>query len=933
MANTKITSRVLADDAVLTANITDSNITVAKMAANSVDSDQYVDGSIDAVHLAADIITGAKIADNAIDSEHYTDGSIDLAHLSANSIDSDQYVDGSIDTAHIADDQVTADKLAHDINLVGNPTTTTQSGSNSTTRIATTAFVQQELTTLIGGAPSTLNDLNELAAAINDDANYNSTLTTALATKLPLAGGTMTGNLLFNDGVSIRNTSGNNLEIGAMVGDGSNTIIKSAGDTVFQYYNGSAWVENVRFDDGNVGIGTGASPATELEVKAASGYAELRLQGASGSSGTVEFYNASSKTGDLYFDTSNNFIVRPAGTEKMRVTGNNLFLNGGTDARIQLGSGGAGANTVGNDTVHVRGDGDHLKLMSAANGGLYYEENGTARFSIASGGAATLGGTLGVTGVVTANAGVVVDTITIDGSTITASSSLTLDLGGNLTINVDGTVVSLSDDSVNFGQLFNSGSGNFNIYSPTSNQDMIFRGNDGGSGIVALTLDMSNAGKATFNAGVRLSGLNGGTGLALDMAGSGDYVIKEHTVDDIMSFQGQVFHNFSSGNFGIGDSNPDFRLVVKGAAATNSNIFKIEDSGNTKMASMEQDSSGNGRWIVCDTDGNADILLHTAGNSYFNGGNVGIGIASPTTYLDVRAPSGVTTPNVAYFKSDQHGLGVYVNIGSTFSEIRSNNNSYPLVLNASSGGNVGIGTTSPAQKLSVHGNVNFNTTSGDGNEARHLFAVGGAADPGTYSIYDGAQNVKVKLHANGATDFGGGSVSVYAGTLYVSGEQASFSAGSHNGHSIGINGQSVSSRAATNTQTHRSFYNPNGGVGTITTNGSATAYNTSSDYRLKENVATDWDGTTLLKQLKPSKFNFKADSDTTVQGFLAHEVSSIVPEAISGTKDAVYTAEEAADGEGTEGQPKYQGIDQSKLVPLLVKTIQELEARITAGGL
>jgi len=248
----------------------------------------------------------------------------------------------------------------------------------------------------------------------------------------------------------------------------------------------------------------------------------------------------------------------------------------------------------------------------------------------------------------------------------------------------------------------------------------------------------------------------------------------------------------ANGNVGIGDADPDYRLVVRGAAATNDNIFKIEDSAGVKMASMEQDSSGNGRWLICDTDGNADVLIHTAG----------------------------------------------------------------------------------------------------------------------------------------ATNFGGGSVAVYNGTFYVSGEQASFSAGSHNGHSIGINGQSVSSRAATNAQTHHSFYNPNGAVGTITTNGSATAYNTSSDYRLKENIVTDWDGTTLLKQLKPSKFNFKADTDTTVQGFLAHEVSSIVPEAVSGTKDAVYTADEAADGEGTEGQPKYQGIDQSKLVPLLVKTVQELEARI-----
>ena len=120
-------------------------------------------------------------------------------------------------------------------------------------------------------------------------------------------------------------------------------------------------------------------------------------------------------------------------------------------------------------------------------------------------------------------------------------------------------------------------------------------------------------------------------------------------------------------------------------------------------------------------------------------------------------------------------------------------------------------------------------------------------------------------------------------------------------------------------------------VGSITSNGSATAFNTSSDYRLKENVTYSWDATTRLKQLKPARFNFISDStDTLVDGFLAHEVSSVVPEAITGDKDGTYTEQDESDNLGKEGDAKYQAIDQSKLVPLLVKTIQELEARITA---
>jgi len=106
--------------------------------------------------------------------------------------------------------------------------------------------------------------------------------------------------------------------------------------------------------------------------------------------------------------------------------------------------------------------------------------------------------------------------------------------------------------------------------------------------------------------------------------------------------------------------------------------------------------------------------------------------------------------------------------------------------------------------------------------------------------------------------------------------------------------------------------------GGVSVNGSSTTYATSSDYRLKENVVTDWDATTRLKQLKPSRFNFKENKDTTLDGFLAHEVTSIVPEATTGTKDEV----------DKDGNPIYQGIDPSKLVPLLTKALQEAISEI-----
>ena len=141
------------------------------------------------------------------------------------------------------------------------------------------------------------------------------------------------------------------------------------------------------------------------------------------------------------------------------------------------------------------------------------------------------------------------------------------------------------------------------------------------------------------------------------------------------------------------------------------------------------------------------------------------------------------------------------------------------------------------------------------------------------------------------------------------------------------------------------FYYNGSVTGDISTTGSGVSYNTSSDYRLKENVDYTWDATTRLKQLKPARFNFIADdTNTLVDGFIAHEVESIVPEAVNGTKDAMQDEEyvitpavEDSNGnitkeavKGTRSVIDPQGIDQSKLVPLLVKTIQELEARITA---
>jgi hypothetical protein len=124
-------------------------------------------------------------------------------------------------------------------------------------------------------------------------------------------------------------------------------------------------------------------------------------------------------------------------------------------------------------------------------------------------------------------------------------------------------------------------------------------------------------------------------------------------------------------------------------------------------------------------------------------------------------------------------------------------------------------------------------------------------------------------------------------------------------------------------------------IGSISYNASSVSYNTTSDYRLKNNISDVLNAIDRVKQLKPIRFNFISEPNKTVDGFLAHEVQEVVPEAIVGEKDAVETY---IDDDGNEQtRPFYQGIDQSKLVPLLTAGLQEaiakietLEARITA---
>ena len=342
--------------------------------------------------------------------------------------------------------------------------------------------------------------------------------------------------------------------------------------------------------------------------------------------------------------------------------------------------------------------------------------------------------------------------------------------------------------------------------------------------------------------------------------------------------------------------------------------------------------------------------------------NIGVGTSSPTNFgagfktlelknasgdaIELVAGTGVIAQTIA---SNTNSL-VYMGSRSNNSLVLTTNDTERMRIDSS--GNVGIGNTTMSSFNSEANNLVVGTGAGDegitiytgssvGNHGSIFFADGTDVNAQKRGQIRYEQNNEVMSFFTNTSERMRIDVSgrVYIGTT-------SQIIGTHN-HTLGVSQSSDDTPITTKTNSTVDrfaidFHNPNGRVGYVLTSGSSTTYATSSDYRLKENVSYDFDATTRLKQLRPARFNFIADADTTVDGFLAHEVSSIVPEAITGTHNEVEVWKEGEelpegvsvgdnklDGEGNT-IPVYQGIDQAKLVPLLVKTIQELEARITA---
>ena len=434
-----------------------------------------------------------------------------------------------------------------------------------------------------------------------------------------------------------------------------------------------------------------------------------------------------------------------------------------------------------------------------------------------------------------------------------------------------------------------------------------------------------------------------------------------------------------TGFLGIGITNPDSPLEVLGTGPSLATIHHSDGGTNDEARIMLGALSTNppdqrGAGISARNNGaghNLEIQCsssHSAGPStkmtVTSAGNVGIGTTSPGNVLDVQGSGhskilvGTTGTGHATGLQISHAIGDGA-LQQWQLQTDASADGNLVVRNATSGNKVmifdadeyavAVGTIDPTKMFELQASNNGIT---DVTEARNTLrfrcndstatnnqpfgtilwttndsgnSSGNAAfitatdrdQQGTGQLLFGTGNPaseKMRLNQNGVLSLGTDNNSVAVNNVVGISLDGSngYLAASRNNETFGFN------RINSNGNVGR-FFKAGNEVGAIFVTAAGTSFVTSSDYRLKENVIPISDGITRLKTLKPSRFNFIADSETTVDGFLAHEITA-VPEAVTGTKDAV----------NEDGSIKPQGIDQSKLVPLLVAALQEAIGRIEA---
>jgi hypothetical protein len=357
-----------------------------------------------------------------------------------------------------------------------------------------------------------------------------------------------------------------------------------------------------------------------------------------------------------------------------------------------------------------------------------------------------------------------------------------------------------------------------------------------------------------------------------------------------------------------------------GSAVTNQFGFLADSSltGATNNYGFYSNiASGTGRF---------NFYANGTADNYF-AGNVGIGTSSPNKSSSSTALT-VNTGTAANYSAVEWASGNTLNYhinanDSAIYHVAAGTRPWIVYTNGSermridSSGNVGIGTSSPSAKLSVVGSISTNranagaVTSGSSLELQidgTIYAAIRQPSAENLAFYSGSGGTTERMRIDSS---GYLFVNRTSNTGTASQVALSYNA---NAGTRGIGIQATVQQDGTAIQ----FLNNSGTVcGTIAQSTSSVAYNTSSDYRLKENIAPMTGALATVQALKPVTYNWKVDGSDG-QGFIAHELAEVVPDCVTGAKDAV----------DSEGNPEYQGIDTSFLVATLTAAIQEQQAII-----